>query len=239
MGVTRRPRDISLAPVSSWSVDCTGRELGGRRTSYGPYLPFRGREGGGQLSTDLAIDKRKTALVVIDLQKGIAARESKPYDSKTVVSNSAKLARAFRENGMPVFLVHVENSRGTTLNVVADTTWAMRGEPPKDWAEIVPELGPEPGDVLVTKRQWGAFYGTDLDLRMRRGGYDTIALAGIATTYGVESTARFAYEYGYQQVFAEDAMSDLSKEAHDNAVNFVFKRMGRVRKTAEILDALK
>ena len=63
-------------------------------------------------------------------------------------------------------------------------------------------------------------------------------LAGISTTYGVESTARFAYEYGYQQIFAEDAMSDRSAEAHKNAVEFVFRRIGKVRKTSEILQAL-
>jgi len=190
-------------------------------------------------SAVLAIDKRKTVLVAIDLQKGIASMETKPYDAKTVISNAAKLAKAFREKGMPVFLVHVVASRETALTPAADTTFPMRGEPPKDWADIVPELGPEPQDVLITKKQWGAFYGTDLDLRLRRGGYDTIVLAGIATTYGVESTARCAYEYGYQQIFAEDAMSDLAKEAHDNAVQFVFKRMGRVRKSVEILTALE
>jgi nicotinamidase-related amidase len=110
---------------------------------------------------------------------------------------------------------------------------------PADWADIVPELGPAPSDVVITKRQWGAFYGTDLDLRLRRGGIDTIVLAGIATTYGVESTARFAYEYGYQQIFAEDAMSDRSVEAHKSSIEFVLKRIGRVRKTADILQALK
>jgi nicotinamidase-related amidase len=110
---------------------------------------------------------------------------------------------------------------------------------PVDWADIVPELGPVPSDVVITKRQWGAFYGTELDLRLRRGGIDIIVLAGIATSYGVESTARFAYEYGYQQVFAEDAMSDRSTEAHKSSIEFVLKRIGRVRKTAEILQALK
>jgi len=92
---------------------------------------------------------------------------------------------------------------------------------------------------LITTKQRSVFYGTDLDLRLRRGGLDTIVLAGIATTYGVESTARFAYEYGYQQVFAEDAMSDRSAEAHNNAIAFVLKRIGRVRKTTEILEALR
>lgn len=190
-------------------------------------------------ATELKIDKRKTALVVIDLQKAIAQFETKPHDTKTVISNTAKLAQAFRANQMPVFLVHVVPSKETALTAVTDTGFPSMGQLPSDWADFVSELGPEPGDVLITKAQWGAFHGTDLDLRMRRGGYDTIVLTGIATTYGVESTARFAYEYGYQQIFAEDAMSDLSNDAHKNAVELVLKRMGRVRKTAEILKALQ
>jgi len=188
---------------------------------------------------DLTFDRRKTALVVIDLQKGITSMETKPYDTMAVISNAAKLAEAFRENKMPVFLVHVEFSKETALHPIADSVMPSRGEVPQDWADMVPELGPKPSDVVITKRQWGAFYGTDLDLRLRRGGLDTIVLAGIATTYGVESTARFAYEYGYQQVFAEDAMSDRSAEAHQSSIEFVLKRIGRVRKTADILQALK
>ena len=189
--------------------------------------------------TDLTIDKRKTCLVVIDLQKGIASMQTEPYDTKTVISNAVKLAEAFRANKMPVFLVHVAFSEQTALQPIADLVMPSRGEVPADWADIVPELGPAPSDVVITKRQWGAFYGTELDLRLSRGRLDTIVLAGIATTYGVESTARFAYEYGYQQIFAEDAMSDRSKEAHSSSIEFVLKRIGRVRKTADILNALK
>ena len=189
--------------------------------------------------SELKVDKKKTALVVIDLQKGISMMETKPYDAKTVIANTARLARAFRENKMPVFLVHVSFTNGGGMFMpLADSTFPSMGELPKDWSDIVPELGPEPQDVVVTKMQWGAFYGTDLDLRLRRAGLDTIVMTGIATTYGVESTARFANEYGYQQIFAEDAMSDITPEAHANAVGLVLKRIGRVRKTDEILAAL-
>ena len=85
---------------------------------------------------------------------------------------------------------------------------------------------------------WGAFYGTDLEQQLRRRKIDTIILGGIATTYGVESTARFAYEYGFNQVFAEDAMTDLAEESHKVSVEFVLKRMGKVRKTQDILSSL-
>ena len=88
---------------------------------------------------------------------------------------------------------------------------------PADWAEIVPELGPEPGDLVITKRQWGAFYGTELDLQLRRRGIDTILLTGIATNIGVESTARDAYERGYRQVFVEDAMAAMGPDEQASA----------------------
>ena len=99
-------------------------------------------------------------------------------------------------------------------------------------------MGPKPGDFVITKHQWGAFYGTELDLEFRRRGITTIVLCGIATNIGVESTARFAYEYGYQQIFAEDAMAGINAESHANAVARIFPRMGRVRSTEEIIGAL-
>jgi nicotinamidase-related amidase len=99
-------------------------------------------------------------------------------------------------------------------------------------------MAPIPTDIIITKRQWGAFYGTELDLLLRRRRMRTMVLLGIATEYGVESTARSAYEYGYEQVFAEDAMSGASEEGHHLSVNAILKRLGRVRSTEEILHAL-
>jgi len=188
---------------------------------------------------NINIDKSKTALVVIDLQKGIAGRQTAPNASDLVVKNAAALADAFRKNSMPVFLVRVTPSPDgkDQLRPIVDMSWPQF-TPPPDWAEIVPELGPKPGDFVVTKHQWGAFYGTDLDLQFRRRGMTTIVLCGISTNIGVESTARFAFEYGYNQVFAEDAMSAMSAEEHTATVTKIFPRIGLVRKTAEILAEL-
>jgi nicotinamidase-related amidase len=134
--------------------------------------------------------------------------------------------------------VHVNATKETSLNVISDQALARPFPLFKDWAEFVPEITPIPSDIVITKRQWGAFYGTELDLQLRRRKTDTIVLCGISTDIGVESTARFAYEYGYQQIFAEDAMTSRSDEQHNAAVNFIFKRIGRVRKTDEILRAI-
>jgi nicotinamidase-related amidase len=99
-------------------------------------------------------------------------------------------------------------------------------------------LAPKPSDYVITKRQWGAFYGTDLDLQLRRRGIKTIILCGIATSFGVESTARDAYERGYDQIFAEDAMASRSAAEHEHTISHILPRIGRVRSTAEILAGL-
>ena len=189
--------------------------------------------------SNLSIDKSKTALVVIDLQKGIVGRQAAPYASGIVVKNAATIAAAFRKNGMPVFLVRVTPSADgkDALRPIADAAMPAQTTPP-DWAEIVPEMGPKQGDFVITKRQWGAFYGTDLDLQLRRRGLTAIVLCGIATEVGVESTARDAYERGYQQVFVRDAMAGLNAESHANAIERIFPRIGRVRGTKEIIAAL-
>jgi nicotinamidase-related amidase len=189
----------------------------------------------------LNVDKTKTALVVIDLQNGIVGIETQPHDAKLVVRNASALADVFRKNNMPVFLVRVTPSvdMKDALKPITDgnTQWGSGRKP--DWNQIVSELGPKENDFVITKRQWGAFYGTELDLQLRRRNINTIVLCGISTNIGVESTARFAYEYGYQQIFVEDAMSARSEEEHQNSINIIFPRIGRVRKTEDLLDEIK
>lgn len=105
------------------------------------------------------------------------------------------------------------------------------------WTDIVPQLGPEPGDALVTKHQPGAFYGTDIELHLRRRGIQTIVVCGIATNIGVEATARVAFEHRYNLVFVEDAMAARDAEAHAASVTKFFPTIGWVRTTEEVIAA--
>lgn len=191
--------------------------------------------------TTPSLDPRSTALVLIDLQLGIVGRPTAPYSGAQVVQNASRLAAAFRALGSTVVLVRVafQPDYRDVLNAPADIP--MQFNPaafPPNWADLAPEVGPHPGDLVVTKRQWGAFHGTELDLQLRRRGVRTIVLGGISTNIGVESTARSAYEHGYAQVFAEDAMAGMSAEAHDFAVKTILARIGNVRSTNDILGAL-
>ena len=190
----------------------------------------------------LPLNPAQTALVVIDLQKGIVGMPTAPRPPSEVVANAARLASALRERGGFVVLVRVASSADgkDMLRPVVDPGGpAFGGARPPDWAELVPELAGHPGDHLVTKKQWGAFYGTDLDLQLRRRGISTLMLCGIATAFGVESTARDAYERGYQQLFVEDAMASRAAAEHEHVVTRIFPRIGRVRSTEEALAALR
>lgn len=107
-----------------------------------------------------------------------------------------------------------------------------------DWAELVPELPGNSDDTVITKHQWGAFHATALDLHLRRHGVRTLILGGISTNLGVESTACEAFDHGYEQIFAEDAMTAHAAEDHEHTIRRLFPRIGRVRRTAQLLDGI-
>lgn len=179
----------------------------------------------------IQVNFQKTALVLIDLQKGIVASSN----GQDVVEKAVPLVRLFREKGGFIAFVNVDFHDGADRLKPATDQPVQAVQPPEGWAEFVPELGVRPDDYVVTKRQWGAFFGTDLDLQLRRRGIDTIVLCGIATNIGVESTAREAFQYGYHQIFITDAMKTFSKEEHEASCNYVFPRIGKVRSAGQFL----
>ncbi|WP_114239718.1 isochorismatase family protein [Dyella sp. C9] len=170
-----------------------------------------------------------TALIVVDLQKGLAgAPFMHPFDA--VVANSVALIEAFRARGLPVVLVNVS---GTAPGRTERPRPSLpQGE---DWTDLLPELNRQPGDVVVTKTTWGAFASTDLETRLKSRGVTQVVVTGVATGTGVESTARQAYELGFNVTLAIDAMSDVRPEAHDYSIAHVFPRLGETGTTQAIL----
>jgi nicotinamidase-related amidase len=183
----------------------------------------------------------KTALVVIDLQNGVAVLPGDPIPTADVIAKTAVLADAFRQHNLPVVLVRVSFAADGSDRVPGRTERPARsagGTPPPRADQIVDELAGHAEDIIVTKRNWGAFHGTDLDLHLRRRGITQIVLTGIATSIGVESTARAAYEHGYNVTLATDAMTDLSATAHQNSLTWIFPRLGESATTQELLTLL-
>ncbi|MEV7405370.1 isochorismatase family protein [Streptomyces sp. NPDC091267] len=177
----------------------------------------------------------KAALIVIDLQKGIVPADP-DHPFATVVKRSAQLATAFRERGLPVVLVNVTGRPpGRTDN---DRPGAGTALPP-GWTELVDELGVQPTDHLITKRRRNAFHDTGLDTLLRDLGVTQVVLTGIATSSGVESTARAAFDYGYHVVLATDAMTDPDAAAHRNSIERIFPKTGESSTTAEVIDKVE
>ncbi|BCZ45691.1 putative isochorismatase family protein [Clostridium gelidum] len=185
------------------------------------------------------ITAEKTALVVIDLRNGIVNNERAPYTGAQVVQNSCRLIDAFTDNGIFVILVRVSSLDGKDMVIPSLDSKINPMQFPEGWDSYVPELAKFKTAHTITKRQWGAFYGTDLDLQLRRRGIDTIVLCGISTEIGVDTTAREAYQHGYNQIFAEDAMTAGTKEEHDYVCNYIFPRIGKIRTSEEVISSLR
>ncbi|WP_133891706.1 isochorismatase family protein [Paraburkholderia sp.] len=174
----------------------------------------------------------KTALIVIDLQNGIVGLPT-AHPAGEVVKQSRVLLDTFRAHQLPVVLVNVAGGAPGRTEQARHT-----GEFPAGWTDLVAELNPQPEDHLVTKRTWGAFTGTDLEEYLKGKGVTQVVIVGVATAIGVESTARQAYELGFNVTLAVDAMTDLSAETHDNAITRIFPRLGETGTTAEIVALL-
>ncbi len=174
----------------------------------------------------------KTALIVIDLQKGVVAMPV-VTPAAEIVQRCRVLADAFRRHHLPVFLVNV------VAGVAGRTDQARSAASrPADWADLVPELGRQPGDHVVSKRSWGAFSSTDLQAQLQAQGVTQVVICGIATSIGVESTARHAYELGFNVTLAVDAMTDSHADAHSNSITRIFPRLGECGTTQEIIALL-
>jgi nicotinamidase-related amidase len=189
------------------------------------------------MADQLVLDPGRTALVLIDLQQGIASMPLAPRSGDEVVAAAKDLARRFRAAGAPVALVHVgwdpDGADRPSQNVDRPMQLPPGGLP-AEWMEFVPGLQDE-GDIRIHKRQWGAFTGTPLDLHLRRRGISTIVLGGIATNFGVESTARHAWELGYDLIIAEDATTSRSAELHEFAIANIFPQIARIRRSDELV----
>jgi nicotinamidase-related amidase len=174
----------------------------------------------------------RTALIIVDLQKGIVGLPT-IHPMGGVIERARALADAFREQGLPVALVNVAGgASGRTEQP------RQPGPRPDGWTELIPELNRQPGDIAVTKRTWGAFASTDLEARLRARGVTQVVIGGVATGTGVEATARQAYEAGFNVTLATDAMTDMRAEAHDYSIKNVFPRLGETGTSREIIDLL-
>jgi len=174
----------------------------------------------------------KSALIIVDLQKGIAGIPTlQPLDD--VVENTNLLSAAFRRRGLPVVLVVAAGgSPGRTQAP------SRHMELPADFTELLPALATGPDDHRVVKYARGAFSKTDLEEYLSSRGVTQVVLTGVATSNGVESTARQAYEAGLNVTLATDAMTDANAEAETYSLTRVFPKIAELGTAEEIVGLL-
>jgi nicotinamidase-related amidase len=184
----------------------------------------------------IELDPRISALVLIDLQQGILSNALTPVSGQELLVRGRALAARFRAAKATVVLVNVAFSAdgGDMLRQPVDQAPPIpAGGFPAGWSEFPPDLR-QPGDLQITKRQWGAFYGTELDLQLRRRHVRTIVLGGVSTQIGVESTARQAYEHGYELLMVKDAMTSSVAEGHEMSIKHILPRLGRLVQSSDV-----
>lgn len=182
----------------------------------------------------LTILDPNTALIVIDLQKGIVDG-SFIHPIGDIINRTRALIDVFHAKNFPVVLVNVAG------RPPGRTEQGPRSNPSfsDGWTDLLPQLDRQPCDLVVTKRSWGAFATTDLERQLKTQGVTQVVVTGVATSGGVEATARQAYEQGFNVTLALDAMTDIREVAHEYSVGNVFPRLGETGSTQEIISLLK
>ncbi|WP_417844157.1 isochorismatase family protein [Thalassospira sp.] len=183
----------------------------------------------------------ETALILIDFQLGTLALPLTPYDSDGLIATGQRLGSAFAEADATIFTVNVafSDDGGDRLKQPLDIPMMLPdGAFPPEWSRLTPEIANLPGAKRITKRHWSAFFGTELDIQLRRRGISTVVIGGICTNFGVESTARDAWQHGYNVVIAEDACSSIGEGSHEFAITRTLPRVSRIRKSDAIRVAL-
>ncbi|HEY3796654.1 MAG TPA: cysteine hydrolase [Bradyrhizobium sp.] len=174
----------------------------------------------------------RTALVVIDLQKGVVGMPvAHPMDG--IIRNAVALIEAFRARQLPVVLVNVDGQPPGR----AERSFSLDNMP-AGWTELIPQLNRQPSDHLVTKKTRGAFTNTDLERYLKENAVIQVVIVGVSTSAGVESTARHAHELGFNVAVVTDAMTDTDADAHHNSVTRIFPKMSETGTTQQLLDLL-
>jgi nicotinamidase-related amidase len=189
----------------------------------------------------LTLDAKRTALVLIDVQKATLGFNLSPYSPADIVAASTRLAQACRKAGALLVYVRVNFAADYSDRPQGMTDTPMilpPGGMPPDWADYAPDVAAIAPDLWITKRHWSAFHGTELDLQLRRRGITHVVFGGIATNFGVESSARDAWQNNYTAVIAEDACSSVGPDLHKFAIEKTLPRVSLVRSSAEIVAAL-
>ena len=194
------------------------------------------------LKKNMIFDLSKTAFVAIDMQKEIVNNGTlSPHTAASILTNNDLLVRTLKRTAALKVLVNVDISTFPYLSQQTDMGGMTAASVPPEFTDLLLKDSLKDTDnmLTITKYNPSAFFGTSLDLQLRRRGIETIILSGVATTNGVYATALDAFQHGYHIVLAEDACSDRDKESHQLFIKKIFPKTARVRSTKQIIEAIQ
>lgn len=180
----------------------------------------------------------RLGLIVVDLQDGLV-RLPAAHPVDTIIGTTRRLADGMRASGHVIVWITIDFAADGGDMSRRRTDVPAPPPPTPGFAVLAEGLAPQAGDLHITKRTWNCFHATELELQLRRRGVETVVLAGVATSIGVESTARGAFDRDFDVVLAADAVTDPVAAAHDHSLRYVYPRLGRVRESGAILEALR
>jgi nicotinamidase-related amidase len=207
---------------------------------------------------EVELDYGHSALLIVDLQYLTASRNHGMFKGlreaglaeeaeyaigrieNVVVPNVARLIAAYREASAPVVYARCGSVRGDGSDQTA--RHRAQGLVCPVWskeAQILDEIAPEPGEILLTKSGSGCFTSTNLDHTLRNMGVTTTVLVGMWTNSCVETTARHAGDLDYGCVLVEDGCVAMTPENHRNALNYLDNNFCFVKSTEQVLAAVK
>ena len=195
------------------------------------------------MELELPFNLARTAVLAMDCQAGIVSIYAKPKEA--FLERASSVLRAARLTKMPVIHVQVGFRPGLPEVSSRNRLFAALKSSPEhqklfDGAvgAIHPALGPEPGDLVVTKHRVNAFAGTDLEMLLRAAEIGTLVLFGIATSGVVLSTLLDASDADYNVVVIADCCADLDAELHRTLIDRLFPKRAQVLTSREFLEAI-
>ena len=204
------------------------------------------------------MDIEHAALIIIDMQndfihpdgfvrkssQGIGLEEDALERLQAPIPQIKQLTQKFRSTGRNVIYVYT-----AWLPDYSDIALPLRKMGPKakehgalvigSWgAQIIDELTPDKGDLMLMKKAYGAFFQTSLDRTLRNRKITTLLFTGVATNYCVETTAREAVSYGYDIILIKDGCATFDPAGHEATLKVISMGFGEVMSAEEVLQLL-
>ena len=168
----------------------------------------------------------KEALLIIDMLNDFVLKGAplEVPETRKVVPNIKREIEKARVEGNPI--IYICDTHALDDREFSRFDWPTHAVKGTSGAEVVDELKPQKGDIVIEKTTYSGFYNTDLDETLKRLGVDSLRLTGCVTHICVMFTASDAVLRGYKVTVVEDSVAGLAREDHDSAIRIMKNVLG-------------